>query len=130
MSNKEKLLQIQKLIRVIPDFPIKGNTIFIHSSLKGIQFQDISTLLQDKQGFQTTIDLLAEAVKDKKIDVIVGLESRGFIIGAALAYKIGTGFVMVRKPGKLPYKTISHTYEKEYGKDTLLMHEDAIKKGY
>jgi adenine phosphoribosyltransferase len=74
--------------------------------------------------------LLAEAIKDKKIDIIVGLESRGFIIGSALAYKIGAGFAMVRKPGKLPYKTISYSYEKEYGKDTLCMHEDAIKKGY
>jgi adenine phosphoribosyltransferase len=76
-----------------------------------------------------TIDLLYELVKSKKIDIVVGLESRGFLMGPPLALKLGAGFVMVRKPGKLPYKTISYSYLKEYGKDTLMMHEDSFAPG-
>lgn len=75
------------------------------------------------------IELLYELVKDKKIEVVVGVESRGFLVGPPLALMLGAGFVMVRKPGKLPYKTISYSYLKEYGKDTLMMHEDSFEKG-
>ena len=96
---------------------------------EGILFRDITTLLKDKDAFKFAIDKMAEQVKDKKVDLIVGAESRGFLIGSALAYKMNCGFIPVRKKGKLPYKTISEEYALEYGTDTLFMHEDAIKKG-
>ena len=115
MNNSEK---IKSMIREIPDFPKKG-----------ILFRDITTLLKDKDAFKLAIDKMAEQVKDKKVDLIVGAESRGFLIGSALAYKMNCGFIPVRKKGKLPYKTISEEYALEYGTDTLYMHEDAIKKG-
>lgn len=109
---------LKDLIRDIPDFPKKG-----------IIFKDITTLLKEKQGFKEAVDKLADRVKGKKIDLVVSMESRGFIFGAALAYKLGAGFVPVRKKGKLPYKTYEVTYQLEYGTDTLTMHQDAIKPG-
>jgi len=104
-------------IRDIPDFPKKG-----------IIFKDITTLLNNKKAFQASINLLAKKFKGKKIDHVVSVESRGFIFGAALAYKLGAGFVPVRKKGKLPSRTKSVTYALEYGTDTLEIHSDALKK--
>ncbi len=109
---------LEKSIRNIPDFPKPG-----------ILFRDVTTLIQNKSAFKKSIDLLAKKYKGKKIDKVVGVEARGFIFGAAVAYKIGAGFVPVRKKGKLPYKTISATYELEYGTDTLEIHKDAITSG-
>jgi adenine phosphoribosyltransferase len=100
-----------------PDFPKAG-----------ILFYDITTL-QDAAGFRTAIDSLALPFKDQGIDVVVGIESRGFIFGAAVADRIGTGFAPVRKPGKLPSRTVKATYNLEYGTDALEIHEDAIRKG-
>lgn len=109
---------LTKLIRSIPDFPKKG-----------ILFRDITTLLNDKKAFRSAIDELAGLIPDKNIDYIVAAESRGFIFGAALAYKLGCGFIPVRKPGKLPAKTYRHTYTLEYGEDSLEIHQDAFKAG-
>lgn len=111
-------MELKDYIRNIKDYPKEG-----------ILFRDITTLLKDKDAFKFAIDKMAEQVKDKKVDLIVGAESRGFLIGSALAYKMNCGFIPVRKKGKLPYKTISEEYALEYGTDTLFMHEDAIKKG-
>ncbi len=111
-------MELKDYIRNIKDYPKEG-----------ILFRDITTLLKDKDAFKLAIDKMAEQVKDKKIDLIVGAESRGFLIGSALAYRMNCGFIPVRKKGKLPYKTISEEYSLEYGTDTLFMHEDAIKKG-
>ena len=111
-------MELKDYIRSIQDYPKEG-----------ILFRDITTLLKDKDAFKLAIDKMAEQVKDKKVDLIVGAESRGFLIGSALAYKMNCGFIPVRKKGKLPYKTISEEYALEYGTDTLYMHEDAIKKG-
>ena len=111
-------MELKDYIRNIKDYPKEG-----------ILFRDITTLLKDKDAFKLAIDKIAEQVKDKKVDLIVGAESRGFLIGSALAYKMNSGFIPVRKKGKLPYKTISEEYALEYGTDTLFMHEDAIKKG-
>lgn len=111
-------MELKDYIRSIQDYPKEG-----------ILFRDITTLLKDKDAFKLAIDKMAEQVKDKKVDLIVGAESRGFLIGSALAYKMNCGFIPVRKKGKLPYKTISEEYALEYGTDTLFMHEDAIKKG-
>ncbi|HQP92088.1 MAG TPA: adenine phosphoribosyltransferase [Candidatus Omnitrophota bacterium] len=108
--------EFDKYIRHIPDFPKQG-----------ILFHDITTLLKNKTAFKKAIDSLAKAVKGKKIDYILAVESRGFIFGSALAYKLGAGFIPVRKKGKLPAETISATYQLEYGTDTLEMHKDAIK---
>ena len=113
-----KNMKLKNHIRAIPDFPKKG-----------ILFRDITTLLNDKKAFKKSIDDLAKVFKSKKIDYIVAAESRGFIFGGVLAYKLGCGFVPVRKPGKLPYKTFRYTYSLEYGKDSLEMHRDAFKKG-
>ena len=109
---------LEKSIRNIPDFPKPG-----------ILFRDVTTLIQDKSAFKKSVDLLAAKYKGKKIDKVVGVEARGFIFGAALAYKIKAGFVPVRKKGKLPCKTICASYELEYGTDTLEIHKDAISKG-
>ena len=111
-------MELKDYIRNIKDYPKEG-----------ILFRDITTLLKDKDAFKLAIDKMAEQVQDKKVDLIVGAESRGFLIGSALAYKMNCGFIPVRKKGKLPYKTISEEYALEYGTDTLFMHEDAIKKG-
>jgi adenine phosphoribosyltransferase len=109
---------IRNYIRNVPDFPKKG-----------IQFKDITTLTQNGKSFAKVIDLFDEKFRDLKIDVIVGIESRGFIFGGALAYKWGIGFVPVRKPGKLPAEKIREEYELEYGTDALEIHTDSIKKG-
>lgn len=109
---------LKNIIRDIPDFPKKG-----------IIFKDITTLLQDAQSYQRMIDLISHRYVGKHIDKVVGVEARGFIIGAALAYKLGAGVVLVRKPGKLPSEIFSKTYELEYGTDTLEIHRDAIKPG-
>ena len=111
-------MELKGYIRNIQDYPKKG-----------ILFRDITTLLQNKEAFKYAIDKMAEQVANEKIDYIVGAESRGFLIGSALAYKLNCGFIPVRKKGKLPYKTISEEYALEYGTDTLYMHEDALKKG-
>jgi adenine phosphoribosyltransferase len=110
--------ELKKIIRDIPDFPKKG-----------IIFKDITTLLKDPYSFQRTVDLLGHRYIGKGIGTIIGVEARGFIVGAALAYKLGAGVILVRKPGKLPHKTISASYELEYGTDSLEIHEDAIGKG-
>jgi len=109
---------LKKRIRNIPDFPRKG-----------IQFKDITTLLTDPASFQRAIDLMAHRHFAKSVEAVVGVEARGFVMGAAMAYKLGTGVILVRKPGKLPYKTVSATYDLEYGKDRLEIHEDAIRPG-
>jgi adenine phosphoribosyltransferase len=105
-------------IRHVPDFPKAG-----------ILFYDITTLMQDAAGFRAAIDSLALPFKDQNIDLVVGIESRGFIFGAAVADRIGAGFSPVRKPGKLPSKSIRATYALEYGTDSLEIHDDAVKKG-
>ncbi|PLX79673.1 MAG: adenine phosphoribosyltransferase [Desulfuromonas sp.] len=110
--------ELKNIIRDIPDFPKKG-----------IVFKDITTLLSDGRSFHRMIDLIAHRYVGQHIDKIVGVEARGFILGAALAYKLGVGVTLVRKPGKLPYKTRQVTYELEYGTDTLEIHEDAFKAG-
>jgi len=109
---------LKNIIRDIPDFPKKG-----------IIFKDITTLLADAKSFQRMVDSIANRYVGQRIDKVVGVEARGFIIGAALAYKLGAGIVLVRKPGKLPSATFKKTYDLEYGTDTLEMHTDAIKKG-
>jgi adenine phosphoribosyltransferase len=105
-------------IRHVPDFPKAG-----------ILFYDITTLLRDAAGFRVVIDSLAAPFKDKGIDVVVGIESRGFILGGAVADRLGAGFVPVRKPGKLPSKAVREIYALEYGTDALEMHEDAVSSG-
>jgi adenine phosphoribosyltransferase len=111
-------MTIKTLIRTIPHYPKQG-----------IMFRDITTLLKDPIGLSMVVDDLAEHVAQKKIDKIAGIEARGFIIGAALAYKLGVGFVPVRKVGKLPAESISQTYKLEYGTDQLEIHTDAIAAG-
>lgn len=110
--------ELKKYIRDIPDFPKPG-----------ILFKDITTLLKDGQAFKQTVDAFVEKYKDEKIDKVLAVEARGFIFGAAVAYRLGAGFVLVRKKGKLPAKTISVSYSLEYGTDTLQMHQDAINPG-
>lgn len=109
---------LKSLIRDIPGFPKAG-----------IIFKDITPLLRDKDRFRKAVDLIADKFKGKKIDFILSVESRGFIFGAAVAYKLGVGLVPVRKKGRLPFKTHSVTYDLEYGKDTLEIHRDAFRKG-
>ncbi len=111
-------MKIEDRIRAIPDFPKKG-----------ILFRDITTLLNDKKAFKKTIDEWVNLIKGKKIDYIVAAESRGFIFGGVLAYKLNCGFVPVRKPGKLPAKVYRSTYSLEYGKDSLEIHRDAFPSG-
>ena len=110
--------KLEDYIRVIPDFPKPG-----------ILFRDITTVFQDADGLQLSIDLMQDAVKDLDFDVIVGAESRGFIYGAAMGYNLHKPLVLVRKKGKLPWKTESVDYDLEYGKATLEIHIDAIKPG-
>src|SRR4051812_36245636 len=109
---------LKELIREIPDFPKKG-----------ILFYDITTLLKDKLGFATLIDALSEHYLNQEIDLVLGMEARGFIFGPAVAYRLNAGFVPVRKPGKLPAATQRLEYELEYGSNTLEIHKDAIQKG-
>ncbi len=115
---KIKKSDLKKYIRDIPDFPKPG-----------IMFKDISTLLKDKDALKKGVDMLAKQYKRENIKYIVAVESRGFIFGSILAYKLGAGFIPIRKKGKLPFKTKSVTYDLEYGTDTLEIHEDAIEPG-
>ncbi|MBM3781069.1 MAG: adenine phosphoribosyltransferase [Acidobacteria bacterium] len=110
--------QLKARIRHIPDFPKPG-----------ILFYDITTLLRDREGFAAMVEALAASYRDAGIDVVVGIESRGFIMGAAVAQALGCGFVPIRKPGKLPSSTLRESYALEYGTDTLEMHTDAITPG-
>lgn len=114
----EIMEMLKKHIRDIPDFPKPG-----------IIFKDITPLLQNHKAFDTTIKNLVERYSDKKIDTVVGIESRGFLFGAPLAHQLAASFVPVRKKGKLPYKTVDISYDLEYGSATIEMHTDAIKKG-
>ena len=109
---------LKRLIRDIPDFPKPG-----------VLFRDITPLLADPSGLALAVELLANPFRGKNIDLVVGAESRGFIFGTAVACCLSAGFVVVRKPGKLPHKRISMSYDLEYGKDTLEMHADAIVRG-
>ena len=111
--------QLKKLIREVPDFPKAG-----------INFYDITTLLKDPTGLEETVDALTEACRGMDIDTVIGIESRGFIFGAPLAYQLGVGFIPVRKPKKLPAETVSVSYELEYGQDSLEMHKDAVGDGH
>ena len=109
---------LKQIIRDIPDFPKKG-----------IIFKDITPLLADAVQFATTVDHLKERYVGKKVDHVVGIEARGFIFAATLAYALGAGCIMVRKPGKLPHTTFEQTYDLEYGTDTVEIHQDAFKEG-
>lgn len=111
-------MELTKFIRSIPDFPTKG-----------ILFRDITPLLADAEALKCAIDLLTAPFKNKEIDVIAAVEARGFIFGSAVAKALGAGFVPIRKKGKLPYRTESISYGLEYGKDTIEVHQDAIKPG-
>src|SRR6201986_3031474 len=115
---KDPVAHLKTLIRDIPDFPKPG-----------ILFHDITPLLADPSGLALAVELLANPFRGKNIDLVVGAESRGFIFGTAVACCLSAGFVLVRKPGKLPHKKQSITYDLEYGTDTLEMHEDSILKG-
>lgn len=111
-------MDLKDKIRVVENFPKEG-----------ISFKDITTLIGDGDALRCAIDKMAEHLKDKNVDVILGPEARGFIFGVPVAYALGVGFIPVRKPGKLPCETISMNYGLEYGSDTLQIHKDAIKKG-
>jgi len=110
--------ELKSYIRDIPDFPKKG-----------IIFKDITPLLKEPKAFKRAVDEIAGEFKTEEIDLVLSVEARGFIFGAAVAYKLGVGLVPVRKKGKLPFKTHAVTYDLEYGQDTLEIHQDAIKKG-
>lgn len=112
------LMDLKSKIRTVPDWPKKG-----------IMFRDITTLLQDKEAFKFVMDKFYERYKDKNIEVVVGIESRGFIFGATLAYKLGCSFVPIRKEGKLPHHTMKEEYALEYGNAVVEIHKDAITKG-
>lgn len=109
-------MTIKSLIRTIPDYPKPG-----------VQFRDITTLLKDADGLRQVVDALVERYADAKVDKVVGIESRGFIVGAAVAYELGVGFVPVRKKGKLPGDVLGHDYALEYGTDRVEIHSDAIE---
>jgi len=109
---------VKSKIRAFPNWPKQG-----------IIFRDITSLLKDKEGYNRMIDLLVKRYKDMNIDVVAGIESRGFITGSVLAHRLGVGFVPIRKPGKLPGETLSEEYELEYGKDKIEVHKDAVSEG-
>lgn len=111
-------MEIESLIRAIPDFP-----------LPGILFRDITPLLKDAKGFRAAIDLFVDRFKDRGIQHVVGIEARGYMLGAPLAYGIDAGFIPVRKPGKLPYSKLSESYALEYGTNSLEIHADALQNG-
>lgn len=111
-------MTIKSLIRTVPHYPKHG-----------VQFRDITTLLKDPLGLKVTVDELTKRYADQNIDKVVGVESRGFLIGAPLAYQLGVGFVPIRKQGKLPAETVGHDYELEYGSDRVEIHTDAVEKG-
>jgi adenine phosphoribosyltransferase len=117
---KESLcpVNVESLIRAIPDFPIPG-----------ILFRDITPLLKDKRGFRAAIDLFVARFNGQAIDYVVGIEARGYMLGAPLAYRIGAGFVPVRKPGKLPFERLTESYALEYGTNSLEIHSDALDDG-
>ena len=110
--------ELESLIRKIPDFPVKG-----------VLFRDVTTLIKDPEGFHAAIDTIKDSLADKHVDVVVGPEARGFVMGSALAYALGAGFVLARKPGKLPCEAISEEYSLEYGTNSIEIHTDAIKPG-
>lgn len=109
---------LEKLIRTIPDYPKPG-----------IMFRDITTLLADAKGLKKAIKAMAKPFDDEKVDAVAGIEARGFILGGAIADRLGCGFIPIRKKGKLPWKTIGQEYTLEYGVDVIEIHEDAITKG-
>ena len=111
-------MDLKEKIRIIENFPKEG-----------ISFKDITTLIADGEAFRYSIDKIVEHLKDKNVDLILGPEARGFIFGVPVAYAMGIGFVPVRKKGKLPYETVSVSYDLEYGTDVLEIHKDSIKKG-
>src|SRR6266550_3799569 len=115
-EDQAEMNELKRLIREVPDYPKPG-----------ILFYDLTTLLKDAPGFHTLVDRLGDHYAPRKVDIVVGVEARGFIFAPALAYRLGAGFVPVRKPKKLPAKTASISYALEYGTDTLEIHEDAIK---
>lgn len=117
-GNPVNIEELKKLVRTVPDFPKPG-----------ILFYDITTLLKDKTGFAQLIDALAAHYIERKVDLVLGIEARGFIFGPALAYRLNAGFIPVRKPKKLPAPVVRVTYELEYGTDTLEIHRDAIAPG-
>jgi adenine phosphoribosyltransferase len=111
-------MDLKQHIRHVPDFPKAG-----------ILFYDITTLLRDPQGFKTTVDLIAAPYAGQQVDVVAGIESRGFILGGAVAERLAAGFIPIRKPGKLPSAALKEVYDLEYGKDALEIHADAVHKG-
>jgi adenine phosphoribosyltransferase len=111
-------MDLKGKVRVVENFPKKG-----------ISFKDITSLLQDNEAYHYTVDAMVDICKDLNADIVVGPEARGFVLGAPVAYGLGVGFVLVRKPGKLPAETVSYEYDLEYGKDVLEIHRDAIKPG-
>lgn len=117
-SREQEILKLKDKIRTIPDFPKKG-----------VLFRDITPLLQDKESLRRFTEMFYEKYKETKIDIIAGIESRGFILAGILAERLGTGVVLIRKPGKLPYETIKQEYSLEYGKDMVEMHKDSVKLG-
>jgi adenine phosphoribosyltransferase len=117
-QGEARMTDLKSLIREVPDYPKPG-----------ILFYDLTTLLKDKKGFHALVDHLCSHYAGAQVDIVVGIEARGFIFAPALAYRLGAGFVPVRKPKKLPAKTASVTYDLEYGTDTLEIHQDAVKPG-
>ena len=111
-------MDLKDTIRTVPNWPIEG-----------VMFRDLTTLMQDPAAFRASCDILYDRYKDMKINKIVGIDARGFVFGAVLAYKMNVGFIPVRKKGKLPHKTITKEYTLEYGSAIVEMHEDSIKKG-
>ncbi|MCA8894348.1 MAG: adenine phosphoribosyltransferase [Amphiplicatus sp.] len=112
------MMDLKSVIRTIPDYPKPG-----------IMFRDITTLLTDARGFRRAVDELVQPLAGAKIDKVAGIEARGFILGGAIAHQLSIGFVPIRKKGKLPYKTISESYELEYGVDEIEVHVDAVREG-
>jgi adenine phosphoribosyltransferase len=118
MTTEGTMTDLKSLIREIPDYPKPG-----------ILFYDLTTLLQDGKGFHSLVEQLCDHYRQQEIDIVAGIEARGFIFAPALAFRLGAGFVPVRKPKKLPWKTTAVTYQLEYGSDQLEIHQDAVKKG-
>lgn len=110
--------ELKKVVREVPDFPKEG-----------ILFYDITTLLKDGKAFAKAVDALSARYEGRRIDAVVAIEARGYIFGPAMAYRLGVGFIPMRKPGKLPARTVRETYDLEYGTDTIEMHEDAVEAG-
>ncbi len=118
LQGREENMYLKETIRSIPDWPIAG-----------VVFRDITTLMKDPQAFKEACDIFVERYKDQRIDKVVGIDARGFVFGAVLAYNLGTGFVPIRKKGKLPAETIEETYELEYGSAIMEIHKDSISEG-